>query len=61
MNINVITMKNLINLKGVVALDKEQLKGINGGSQAAGCGECYYLGHKCNPGVWTSGGACQPC
>ncbi len=52
-------MKNLMNLKGVVALDKEQLKAINGSSQA-GCGECYYLGHKCNPGIWTASG-CQAC
>lgn len=51
-------MKNLMNLSGVVTLDKGQLKTINGGNQG-GCGECY-VGHKCNPGIITVQG-CAVC
>lgn len=65
-------MKNLLNLKGVVALGREQLKIINGGNQArcsSACppphliqghiGECYWQG-DCNcPGICTGGAGCQ--
>lgn len=57
--LKLVIMKKLLNLKGVVALEKELLKTINGGSGL--CGECYYdYPHKCIPGVYTSQG-CQPC
>ena len=64
-------MNNLLNLKGVVALGKEQLKAINGGSQkrcSTSCvgkpigivGACYHNG-SCNcPGVCVQGGGGQP-
>ena len=54
-------MKDLLNLEGVVALRKGQLKGINGGSQSGWCGECYVdAPHKCIPGIITSQG-CSAC
>ena len=50
-------MKNLMDLEGVVVMDKGQLKAGNGASQAF-CG-CLIIKPLC-PGIPTSQG-CMPC